>query len=184
MERKNFLTITEVSEYLKLPEETIYKYARAGRIPASKVGRYWRFDMYEIDRWVAEHSNSSGNRMSVLVVDDEPMIRDLMCQWLRNAGCDVDFAAGGYQVLDQVKASSYDLIFLDLMMPGMNGVEVLREIKAYSKDINVVIITSYFEGAMMQQALELGPTTIIKKPVIKETLLTLVKSFPVKGTKA
>ena len=178
MERKSFLTISEVSDYLQLPEETIYKYARAGRIPASKIGRYWRFDVDKIDHWVAQHSNSSSSNLSVLVVDDDPMVRDLMCQWLRNAGCDVDLASDGHQVLDMVKASRYDIVFLDLMMPGMNGVDALREIKGYSEDINVVIVTSYFDGSMMQQALDLGPTTMIKKPVVKETLLALVKSFP------
>ena len=69
-----YLTVSEVSEYLKLPEETVYKYARTGRMPASKVGRYWRFEQSKIDEWVNQNSNQSSNDMHVVVVDDDPPV--------------------------------------------------------------------------------------------------------------
>ena len=71
----NYLTVSELSDYLKLPEETVYKYARTGRIPASKVGRYWRFEQQKIDQWVEQHSNQEKQKLQVMVVDDDPALR-------------------------------------------------------------------------------------------------------------
>ena len=57
---KEFLSVNEVSKYLKLPEETVYKYARDGRMPASKVGRYWRFDRDRLNDWVRGPKQPAG----------------------------------------------------------------------------------------------------------------------------
>ena len=181
--RKSFLTITEVSEYLRLPEETVYKYARAGRIPAAKVGRYWRFDIDAIDQWMSGHSNAPRNGINILVVDDEPMVRELMGKWLGDMGCKVDCASGAEEALGFMEVEKYSLIFLDLMMPAVNGVETLKQIRKIAPDANVVILTAYFEGALMERALEHGPVTILKKPVLRETLQNLVSVYEEKSLK-
>ena len=182
--RKNFLTISEVSEYLKLPEETVYKYARAGRIPASKVGRYWRFDVDQIDQWMAGHSNAPRHEMKILVVDDEPMVRELVCKWLSDFGCEVDCAGGGEEAVGFMEAQKYNVVLLDLMMPAVNGVETLKEIRKIDPQANVVILTAYMESALMDRALEQGPVTILKKPVIKDTLLSLISVYQERSAKA
>ena len=173
---KEYLTIREVSEYLKLPEETVYKYARGGRIPASKVGRYWRFERDEIDAWVAERSNMVKNDLSILVVDDEPIVRDLVSKWMQHLGCRVVATASGEECLARVGNETFDLVFLDLMMPTLNGVETLAEIKKIAPKLPVVIITAYFESKLMEDALALGPLTIVKKPLDRDRLEALVES--------
>ena len=178
---KTFLTIGELSEYLKLPEETIYKYARAGRIPASKVGRHWRFELTQIDQWVAGHSNGKSNGMKILVVDDEPMIRQLMEKWLSELNVSVTCVSGGNEALTLCETEEFDLIFLDLMMPFMNGAETLRNLHVQKVSANIVFLTSFFDSALMEKALEHGPVTILKKPVVKETLHNLIRSFSPTG---
>ena len=174
---KTFLTIGELSEYLKLPEETIYKYARSGRIPAAKVGRHWRFDQDQIDLWVQGHSNAKPNSMKILVVDDEPMIRQLMEKWLVELGENVTCVSNGTEALTACENDHFDIIFLDLMMPFMNGAETMKNLQAMKVKSNIVFLTSYFESKLMEEALEQGPVTILKKPVVKETLQNVIRSF-------
>ena len=184
MDAKDYLTIAEVSEYLKLPEETVYKYARAGRIPASKVGRYWRFDMDQIDQWMSTHSNAPRKDIKILVVDDEPMVRELVRKWLTDFGCSVDCADGGEEALAYMESQKYNIVFLDLMMPAVNGAETLKGIRKIDPNANVVILTAYMESAMMDRALEHGPVTILKKPVIKDTLLSLISVYQERSVNA
>jgi len=173
---KEYLTIKEVSEYLKLPEETVYKYARGSRIPASKVGRYWRFERDEVDAWVSEHSNMIKNDVHILVIDDEPIVRDLISKWMESYGCKVTATGSGEEGIEEVAGTTFDLVLLDLMMPTLNGVETLREIKKAAPNLPVVIITAFFEGKLMEEALELGPLTVVKKPLDRERLESLAAS--------
>ena len=178
---KDYLTVGEVAEYLKLPEETVYKFARGGRIPAAKVGRYWRFERAEIDVWVGQHSNSTKPRMKALIVDDEPTVRALLSSWLKEINCEAVAVSSGEEALALLAEETYDLVLLDLMMPTLNGVETLREIKKISDDIDVIIVTAYFESRLMDQAMMLGPITVLKKPVIKEALLKVMSTYTAKS---
>ena len=175
-----YLTVNEISNYLKLPEETVYKHARSGKLPAFKVGRYWRFKQEEIDQWVATNSNNPLSHMQLMVVDDDPSIRSLMVGWLSPSGCIVDSLGDGESALRLLGVQYYDLIFLDLMMPTMNGVEVMRQILKIAPDSKVVIITGYFDSKLMEDALELGPVTIVKKPFDKDTIMQVVKTYAMK----
>ena len=169
-----YLTAAEVSEYLKLPEETVYKYARTGRMPASKVGRYWRFEQSRIDEWVNQNSNQGQSTLNVVVVDDDPAVRSLLTKWLIEAGCEVTSLAGGEDAIQVVEDQSCDLLLLDLMMPAPNGVETLRTLRQKHRDLEIVIVTAFFDSKMMDDALEFGPLTVLKKPVEKEALISLL----------
>ncbi|MBI5598705.1 MAG: response regulator [Deltaproteobacteria bacterium] len=79
----------------------------------------------------------------VLVVDDEEGIRLLYKEELEEEGCSVELAASGEEALKRLEASSIDLVLLDIKMPGMDGVEVLRKIKEKWKDLPVILCTAY-----------------------------------------
>jgi excisionase family DNA binding protein len=169
-----YLTVAEVSEYLKLPEETVYKYARTGRMPASKVGRYWRFEQTRIDEWVNQNSNQGQSTLSVVVVDDDPAVRSLLTKWLIECGCEVTSLSGGEDAIKVIQEQSCDLLLLDLMMPAPNGVETLKSLRQSHPDLEIVIVTAYFDSRMMEDALEFGPLTVLKKPVEKDALVALL----------
>lgn len=169
-----YLTVSEVSEYLKLPEETVYKYARTGRMPASKVGRYWRFERSRIDEWVRQNSNAGQHACRVLIVDDDPVVRNLLTKWTLESGADATAAASGEEAIRLVADAGYELILLDLMMPTLNGVKTLAEIRRIRPEQEVVIITAYFDSEMMEEASAFGPLRILKKPVDKNALQTLL----------
>lgn len=172
---KNYLTIKELSAYLKLPRETAYKYARNQKLPASKVGKHWRFERKEVDEWIAnQRKRDYGGQ--ILIVDDEEHIRTMFAKFLEPEGYDVHLVADGEEALDLLKHVQFDLVLLDLAMPKKDGVEVLREIKKMEVQPRVAIVTGNFEGDMMDQILEFSPVSILKKPIGKEELLNFVKN--------
>jgi excisionase family DNA binding protein len=173
-----YLTVGEVAHYLRIPEETIYKYVRTGRIPASKLGKHWRFIRVEIDNWVARQRDKAPRAFRVLVVDDDEFIRKLFSRWLGAAGCETSTAASGQEGLERLRHDpAYDLVSLDLCMPGLDGVETLREIRRMTPDVIVTLVTGDFDGPLMDRALELGPVMAMKKPVTREAYLTMINAL-------
>jgi len=81
----------------------------------------------------------------ILVVDDEENIRLLFKEELEAEGFDVDLAAKGLEALDKLKKGRFDLVVLDIKMPGMDGIQALNEIKNANKDQPVVLCSAYGE---------------------------------------
>lgn len=126
------MTAQELSAYLKITTTTIYKLAQQGVIPAFKIGSEWRFKKELIDRWLEKGIGT--NQKKVLVVDDETAICELFLRALDKKSYSVDMAHSGLEAITAASRISYDFIFLDLKMLGMNGVEVFKEIKKLNLD--------------------------------------------------
>src|ERR1700680_2713667 len=99
---ETFLTTEEVLEYLQVNLRTVYRLIKAGKIPAVRVGRQWRFRKRDIDNWLNTSPASRGRggdraglseRPRILVVDDEQSVRDLLAKTLTMSDYDVDTAA-------------------------------------------------------------------------------------------
>ena len=179
---ETFLTTEEVLEYLQVNLRTVYRLIKAGKIPAVRVGRQWRFRKRDIDAWLdsqrargsavrsaavpsgAGRSVVSGERPRILVVDDEASIRDLLSKTLALAEYDVDVAPDGRSALDRLRLYPYDLLIADLKMPGMDGLTVIREAKRYKADLPVIIITGYSTESSAIEAVNLGVAGYLTKP--------------------
>jgi excisionase family DNA binding protein len=179
---ETFLTTEEVLEYLQVNLRTVYRLIKAGKIPAVRVGRQWRFRKRDIDAWLdsqrargsavrsaavpsgAGRSLGSGERPRILVVDDEASIRDLLSKTLALAEYDVDVAPDGRSALDRLRLYPYDLLIADLKMPGMDGLTVIREAKRYKADLPVIIITGYSTESSAIEAVNLGVAGYLTKP--------------------
>jgi len=158
----SLMTTKEAAEYLKLNYMTVYKLAQRGRIPASKIGGNWRFKRDILDDWLAKQATIvEGN---VLVVDDDPGVRELLNDVITGHGYRVLAVESGEDALKEVEKKRFDLIFLDLVLPGISGVEVLSAIKAKDKKAVVVIITGYGDDPIAMEAMSLGPLFLIRKP--------------------
>ncbi|HBA53613.1 response regulator [Syntrophorhabdus aromaticivorans] len=83
--------------------------------------------------------------MRLLVVDDEENIRFLFKEELEEEGYEVDLASSGLEALSKIKDSPYDLVVLDIKMPGMSGIQTLSEIKNINKALPVVLCSAYGE---------------------------------------
>jgi CheY-like chemotaxis protein len=85
------------------------------------------------------------NAIKILVVDDEDNIRFLFKEELEEEGYQIDMASNGFEAIEKVKASKFDLIVMDIKMPGMDGIQALNEIKNMNKDQLVVLCSAYGE---------------------------------------
>ena len=117
----NLMTLDEMANYLRVTEKTLYRLIKQGRIPATKVGRQWRFDKAAIDDWLIE--GSVGAKAKILVIDDEEVIRLLFKEILEELGHQVITAEVAAEAIHLVEREDYDLIFVDLKMPGVDGAE-------------------------------------------------------------
>ncbi len=111
----------------------------------------------------------------VLVVDDEPAVTDLLAYNLRKAGYDVLTACDGQQALEIARQCSADLILLDLMLPGVQGLEVCRELRK-SSDVPIIMITALGEEIDRVVGLELGADDYIPKPFSVREVLARIKA--------
>ena len=111
----------------------------------------------------------------ILVVDDEEPIRKTMRMTLEYEGFDVIEAASGSEALDIIESASPDLVFLDIKMSGMDGLEVLERIKQDSPEIQVVMISGHGNVQTAVQATKLGAFDFIEKPFEGSELLDRVR---------
>ncbi len=176
MNDDHFLTTEEVLDYLQVNLRTVYRLIKAGRIPAVRVGRQWRFRKRDIDAWLESSrpargagdapstSIGAGERPRILVVDDEQGVRDLLSKTLTLADYDVDAVPDGPSAIERLRAVSYDLLITDLKMPGMDGLSIIREARRLASDLPIIVITGYSTEASAIEAINLGVSGYLTKP--------------------
>lgn len=113
----------------------------------------------------------------ILIVDDQFGIRLLLNEVLQKEGYRTFQAANGIQALDIAKKYSPDLVLLDMKIPGMDGIEILKRLKDHNQDIAVIIMTAYGELDMIQKAKELGALTHFAKPFDIDDLRSTVREY-------
>lgn len=112
----------------------------------------------------------------ILIVDDQYGIRALLKEILQTAGYKTCEAANGIQALSMVEKEDPYLVLLDMKIPGMNGLQILKRVKEKSKDTKVVIMTAYGELEMLEEAKENGAITHFFKPFDIDEILDFVKN--------
>ena len=174
---EGFLTTEEVLDYLQVNLRTVYRLIKAGKIPAVRVGRQWRFRKRDIDVWLeSQRPRQAGRarpvrsvptpvgRPRVLVADDEETVRDLLSKTLALAEYDVDVVPDGRSAVDRLRVLPYDLLITDLKMPGVDGLSVIREARSLNADIPIIIITGFSTEASAIEAVNLGVSGYLTKP--------------------
>lgn len=111
----------------------------------------------------------------VLVIDDEAIVRVSCERVLTPEGYDVNVVSKGTDALALLSSEHFDLVLTDLKMPDMDGLEVLKEIKAKWPDISVIIITGYGTISTAVQAIKLGAFEYLEKPFTPEDILKVVE---------
>ena len=111
---------------------------------------------------------------AVLIVDDEKNILLTVSQSLETLHLEMDTAMNGEDALAKLKGRDFGLILLDLRMPGMDGMEVLRQVRGIRPDIRIIIITAYGTIELAVEAMRLGAVDFIQKPFTPEEIRDLV----------
>ncbi|HSB07260.1 MAG TPA: response regulator [Thermodesulfobacteriota bacterium] len=113
-------------------------------------------------------------RKPILIVDDERNIRLTLSQALEVLDVETDTASNGDEALTKLKEKEFGLVLLDLHMPGVQGMEVLRQVREIRPDIRVIIITAYGTVGLAVDAMRLGAVDFVQKPCIPDEIREIV----------
>ncbi len=116
----------------------------------------------------------SNSKSTILVVDDQPGIRRLLMEVLTEEGYSVSTAANGYEGMQKAKDLNPALILMDMKMPGMDGIETLRELKYLNQAEKVIMMTAYGELGLVNIAKDLGAYAYVTKPFDIIELCTMI----------
>jgi len=122
-----------------------------------------------------------GGRPRILVVDDEEVIRELLSEILMDEGYEVDTAKEGNEAMEKIKRLPFELVITDIRMPGLNGMEILRETKKKNPSIEVIIITGYGTPEIEAEAIAQGASGYINKPININQIRNMVAEVFKKG---
>lgn len=113
----------------------------------------------------------------ILIVDDQYGIRILLNEVFHKEGYETFQAANGMQALEVVENHHPDLVLLDMKIPGMDGIEILKRMKVIDEEIRVIIMTAYGELDMIQESKDLGALTHFAKPFDIDEIRDAVKTY-------
>jgi len=113
----------------------------------------------------------------ILVVDDEEAMRESLNDWLKEDGYEVGLAAGGQEAIDMVRDEPWEIILLDLKMPGMNGLETLKHLKEVRPDAEILMMTAYATVDTAVQAMKEGAFDYLVKPFDPDEVEILIKKI-------
>ena len=114
---------------------------------------------------------------TILIVDDQKGVRRLLEELFKMEGWNVYTASDGIEAVSQVKASSPDIVLMDMKMPNMNGLESSSQILALCPDMRIIMMTAYGEMDVVKKALEVGVRRCITKPFDILSLRDLVNEL-------
>jgi two-component system NtrC family response regulator len=114
-------------------------------------------------------------RINILVVEDEKSQREMLEGFLLREGLSVSSVDGGGKALDELRRANFDLVLLDYKMPGMDGLQTLREIKGVNPELAVIIMTAYGTVETAVRAMKEGAADYLTKPIDLDELLLLIE---------
>jgi DNA-binding NtrC family response regulator len=111
----------------------------------------------------------------ILIVDDDAELRSTLSEILKGAGYHIDEASSGKEAIEKMASKDFDIALLDLMMPKMNGIETLTELKKITQKTKVIMITAFATVENAVDAIKKGASDCISKPFRIEELLTTIR---------
>ncbi len=112
-----------------------------------------------------------GTKGFILVVDDEESVREVVSEALDDAGYIVDTAGSGWEALDLLSGANFDLMFLDIKMPGMSGQQVMDRVKIERPKLPVVMLTAVTSRGSEDEFRQRGAVDYLRKPCSMETVV-------------
>jgi DNA-binding NtrC family response regulator len=132
---------------------------------------------FDIDRIIAIIEELLHGKILILVVDDQFADRETLKTTLENKGYRVATASDGAKAIEMAKNKHYDIIFLDVRLPGINGIETFEQVKKIDPEATVIMMTGYTEESLVKKAVSAGAYTCLHKPFDIEKVITLVEAI-------
>jgi excisionase family DNA binding protein len=136
--KSRIMTLKEVADYLRVNQKTIHRLLDRNAIPATRVGKLWRFDSRAIERWLEERAVPEKTR--ILVMDEEVPVRLLIKKILSRFGHEVVAAGSGEEGMRLMEEETFDMVFLDPVISS-DGAGIFRYIKVVNPYMPVVVMT-------------------------------------------
>ncbi|MBN1913124.1 MAG: response regulator [Candidatus Omnitrophica bacterium] len=116
-------------------------------------------------------------KLKVLIVDDEDIVRDFLCRFLTLKGVHVDTVESGAKAIEKAQKEKFDVVLLDVRMPGMDGVETFKELKKICPQSKYVMMTGYAVDKQLEEAKKEGAFISVKKPFNIEQLDSMLDTY-------
>ena len=198
---ETFLTTEEVLEYLQVNLRTVYRLIKAGKIPAVRVGRQWRFRKRDIDAWLDSQRPRGGSRAATAPTEDpsrrhgrRPTARAFLSSMTSRASatcCRRRWRWPNTMWIPRLTADPRSsacastrtiCLIADLKMPGIDGLSVIREAKRLKSNLPVIIITGYSTETAAIEAVNLGVSGYLTKPFrVPQVLAAAAKAIGERG---
>ena len=161
---EKLLAVQEVADLLNVHPNTVRQWSDQGLIKSYRIGPRGdrRFRQEDITSFINLKSSDNGN--TVLIVDDDVSVCDILQDIVKSKGYSVVAVNSGEKAVEMLNRQKFSLIFLDLILPGLSGLEVLRHLKAIKSDAIVTIVSGHGESPVATETMTLGPTFFIHKP--------------------
>lgn len=165
------LTTGNIARHLHVTPMAVLKWIRSGKLKAYRVrGGYHRIEREDFQRFLQENGLPIPEELQtrgpnrILVIDDDPAILESFQLVLSKKGYEVSLALDGKEALEELKKRSFDLVFLDVILPEIRGTEAFKAIREHDPKTLVVLITGYPYHEQATEALEYGPAMLMRKP--------------------
>ena len=113
-------------------------------------------------------------------MDDEPIVRESIRDWLKDAGYEVATAESGEEALEMIEKQDFSVMVVDIRLPGKTGITVLKEVRAQWPWIKSIVITAYPTAELSDEAKKLGAVDYLIKPIAPDDLERLIHETPLK----
>jgi len=174
-----WLTLGQAAKFLGVAQSTLRKWSDQGRIPAFYTpGGHRRFRRHDLQSFV-DRSGPGGHQSGplVLVVDDDSRLREFMRINLELAGYTVREAANGELALAAIEDQAPDLVLLDVVMPGIDGWQLLRQLEERHGSIPVIMFSGKLDDAARVAAARQGASGFVGKPFDPDELVARAKQL-------
>ena len=175
MPDETFLTTEDVLAYLRVNLRTVYRLIKAGKIPAVRVGRQWRFRKSDLDAWLesqrAGRAAVAKRRRVLLATEDDEPDRPLTAA-LMAAGYEAAAVTDGPAALARLRRDGADLLITGLRLPGLDGLAVIREARRATPQLPVIILTAFSSESSAIEAANLGVAGYLTAPFTAARVLS------------
>ena len=146
---------------------------------AAKIGPLWKHKQYAMVSLAVWRRRREILNPSILIVDDEPMTRNLLRLMLERVGFDILEAEDGLKALEAVEQDRPDLLILDVMMPNMDGITVCETLRAQAETavLPIILLSARTSPEAVRTGLEAGANKYMAKPVSREALIHTIKEM-------
>ena len=185
MMKNELYTVGQAAALCSLSRGTVWRYIKSGDLKASQTpGGHFRIlkkdlDAFVVERGMAPLPDTVSSRHKILIVDDDPQLRDLLTRILSGDNYETETAANGFAAGTQVALFKPGLIILDLLMPEMSGFEVCRQIKQNPETahIKILAVTGYNTKENRENILNAGADDFLAKPLSADAVVEHVAAL-------